>query len=46
MGQEVNQARMETQELPGHLEKKATKVVKESKVSSWPVSFAAGMLFQ
>lgn len=32
MGQEVNQARMENQELLDHLEKKATKVVKETKV--------------
>lgn len=31
VGQEVSQARMETQEFLGHLEKKATKAVKESK---------------
>lgn len=30
VGQEVNQARMENQELLDHLEKKVTKVVKES----------------
>lgn len=32
MGQEVNQVRMEIQELLDHLEKKATKAVKENEV--------------
>ena len=34
MGQEVNQARMENQEFLDQLEKKATKVLKESKVNT------------